>query len=61
MEIAFLLMLFVLPLLAMIPADIARGKGRSYIVWYLYGLLFFLIALFHSLVIDPANKSREIK
>jgi hypothetical protein len=42
-------------LLGLIPAMIASSKGRSFIGWWIYGALLFLIALVHSLIIreDP--------
>ena len=33
-----------------IPAVIARNKGRSFFPWYIYGVLLCLIALIHSLL-----------
>lgn len=38
-------------LLALIPAFIAKRKGRNFWVWMLYGFLLFLIALIHSLLL----------
>jgi hypothetical protein len=37
--------------IAFIPATIASRKGRSFGLWYFYGLLLFIIALIHSLLI----------
>ena len=42
-------MLFIL---AFIPAMIANKKGCSFGLWYLYGLLIFIIALPHALIMD---------
>ena len=36
-------------LLALIPALIAKNKGRNFWLWMLYGFFLFLIALIHSL------------
>ena len=36
-------------LLTIIPAFIAKKKGRSFILWLLYSWLLFPIALIHSL------------
>lgn len=33
-----------------IPAMIAKKKGRSFLGWYIYGVLLFIIALPHSLI-----------
>jgi hypothetical protein len=45
MEIFFLALL-----LGFIPAMIAKNKGYSFGLWYIYGVLLFIIALVHSLV-----------
>ncbi len=37
-------------LLGLIPASIARNKGRSFGVWWIYGALLFIVALPHSLL-----------
>lgn len=39
----------VLLLLAFVPAIIAKRKGRSFSLWYVYGLLLWLVAIIHSL------------
>lgn len=52
MEVVLLLFL------ALIPAFIAKNKGRSFGVWYVYGVLLFIVALIHSLLI---SKRSEIK
>lgn len=52
MEVVLLLFL------ALIPAFIAKNKGRSFGVWYVYGVLLFIVALIHSLLI---SKKTEVK
>jgi zinc-ribbon domain len=37
-------------LLGLIPAVIARGKGRSFVLWWIYGSAILIIALPHSLL-----------
>jgi len=39
-------------LLGLIPAFIAKKKGRTFITWWIYGTCLFVIALIHSLVIS---------
>jgi len=52
--------IFVLVLiLALIPAMIAKNKGRGFFGWYIYGLLIFIIALVHSLLIKEDTKAVE--
>lgn len=47
--------------IGIIPALIARSKGRSFFSWWVYGALLFIIAIVHSLVIkkDLAAEERE--
>jgi len=37
-------------LLGLIPAMIAQSKGRSFIGWWIYGALLFIIALPHAVM-----------
>lgn len=37
-------------LLGLIPAVIAKGKGRSFGLWWFYGTALFIAALPHSLI-----------
>lgn len=48
MEILLLLML-----VALIPAFIASHKGRNGFIWWVYGILVFIIALPHALLLKP--------
>lgn len=47
--------------IGIIPALIARSKGRSFFSWWVYGASLFIIAIVHSLVIkkDLAAEERE--
>ncbi len=45
-----LLSLGLAALLALIPANIAKKKGRSFGLWWFYGWMLFIVALIHSLV-----------
>jgi hypothetical protein len=47
----FLIWLVPSALLSLIPASIARGKGRRFARWWVYGWFLFLIALIHSICI----------
>ena len=49
--------LFIALLLGVIPAMIAKNKGKEFFVWYIYGVFLFLIALIHSIVI---KENKEI-
>ena len=48
----------VLALLALIPAKIAAGKGRSFAIWYVFGLLLWIVALVAALIIKD-ERHRE--
>lgn len=37
-------------LLGLAPAVIARAKGRSFMLWWLYGALLFIVAFPHALI-----------
>ena len=43
--------------LGVIPAFIAQSKGRGFIKWYIYGVLLFIIALIHSIVISKSPEA----
>ena len=38
-------------MVGLIPAVIAESKGHSFLQWWLYGVLLFIVALPHSLII----------
>ena len=50
MEIFFIL------ILSFIPAIIASSKGRSFFLWFLYGILIFPIAFVHSILNGAVKK-----
>ncbi|TCO81577.1 hypothetical protein EV212_1241 [Frisingicoccus caecimuris] len=52
----FLIGLIIDGLLALIPANIAKNKGRDFATWYIYGVCLFFIAFLHSLFLDDKNK-----
>ena len=43
-------------LLGLIPASIARHKGRKFGRWWVYGWLLFIIALIHSIALKWGRK-----
>jgi hypothetical protein len=49
----------VIALLGLIPAAIARNKGRSFGAWWLYGALLFIIALPHALLLKSDRAAIE--
>ena len=46
-------------LLGLIPAFIAKQKGRSFGLWWFYGAMLFIIALIHSLLMKPNEQGLE--
>ena len=48
-------------IIGLIPAIIARNKGKSFMLWWFYGAMLFIVALPHSLLIKPGNKKVEQK
>ena len=43
-------------LIGLIPAFIARNKGKNFLLWWFYGAMFFIVALLHSILIKPYNQ-----
>lgn len=48
-------------LLGLIPAAIARSKGREFLVWWLYGALLFIVALPHALLMKANPEAIEAR
>jgi hypothetical protein len=51
--------LVVAVLIGLIPAAIAKNKGRSFGVWWLYGAILFIVALPHALMLKLDQKQLE--
>ena len=52
--------IFVLAILiGLVPATIAKGKGRSFGLWWLYGAALFIVALPHSLIMKADKEAIE--
>lgn len=45
--------------LGLIPAMVAQSKGKSFVLWWFYGAMLFIIALPHSLIMSADKKSVE--
>lgn len=45
-------------LLGLAPAAIASGKGRSFLGWWIFGALLFIVALPAALLIAPRQETR---
>lgn len=46
-------------LIGLIPAFIAQGKGKSFVLWWIYRALTFIVALPHSLIMKADQQSIE--
>lgn len=53
--------LLVAILIGLLPAFIAQGKGRSFVLWWLYGAALFIVALPHSLLMSSDKAELERK
>jgi cbb3-type cytochrome oxidase subunit 1 len=40
-------------IIGLIPAIIARRKGKSFLLWWFYGAMLFIVALIHALLMNP--------
>jgi hypothetical protein len=55
----YILILICAVVLGLIPALIARRKGRNFWLWWLFGTMFFLVALVFVLVVEPKKRKIE--
>ncbi len=46
-------------LLGLIPAAIAQNKGRSFVGWWIYGALLFIIAIIHVLLVSSKGPATQ--
>ncbi len=54
-----MIFLFLL-VIALIPASIAQKKGRSFILWYIFGVCLWFVAVVAALVVsDKNNRCKE--
>ncbi|ABO57291.1 MULTISPECIES: zinc ribbon domain-containing protein [Burkholderia cepacia complex] len=51
--------LIVAALIGLIPAAIAKGKGRSFGLWWFYGAAIFIVALPHALLMGSNQTGIE--
>jgi len=43
-------------IIGLIPAFIAKSKGRNFLTWYFYGVALWIIAIVHAIVIKPYDE-----
>jgi hypothetical protein len=52
--------LLIAAVLGLIPAAIASRKGRSFLGWWVYGTLLWIVALIHSIVLRPSDAAGPV-
>ena len=50
-----MIIILIAAVLGLVPAAIAAAKGRSFVLWWLYGTLLFIIALPHAIFAKSAS------
>lgn len=48
-------------IIGLIPAAIAGGKGKSFILWWVYGAAIFIVALPHAIIMKADDRALETK
>jgi hypothetical protein len=48
-------------LIGLLPAFIAQSKGRSFVGWWIYGALLFIVALPHALMLKPDRRELDAR
>ena len=51
--------LIIAVLIGLIPAAIAQGKGKSFVLWWLYGAAIFIVALPHAIIMRADDRAIE--
>ena len=42
--------------IGLIPAFIARNKGKNFLLWWFYGAMLFIVALPHAILMKPDSQ-----
>ncbi len=53
--------LIIAAIIGLIPAAIAQGKGKSFVLWWMYGAAIFIVALPHALLMRTDDSAVERK
>jgi hypothetical protein len=48
-------------LIGLLPAAIARSKGRDFVLWWLYGAALFIVALPHALLMSSDRNALQAR
>lgn len=54
-------LLIIAALIGLLPAAIAKGKGHSFGLWWVYGAALFIVALPHALLIKPSQAGMDAR
>jgi len=55
MDMMFCTTMIAAIIIGLIPAIIAKSKGKSFVLWWIYGAGLFIAALPHSLIMKPTE------
>jgi len=47
--------------IGLLPAYVAYGKGREFMIWWLYGAALFIVALPHSILLSPNREQLQAR
>ncbi|WP_103333182.1 zinc ribbon domain-containing protein [Pseudotabrizicola formosa] len=53
--------LIIAVLIGLIPAAIASSKGKSFLLWWIYGAAIFIVALPHAIIMRADDRAIENK
>lgn len=53
-------LLVIAALIGLLPAYVAQQKGYSFIAWWFYGALLFIVALPHALMLKPNQQGLQV-
>lgn len=57
----YILGLLVACCLGILPANIAKRKGKDFTTWWVYGTLLWIVAIFHAITYLKANFKSGLK
>lgn len=57
----YIIVLVMAAILGLIPACIAKSKGHSFVLWWVYGWMLFIVAIIHVQFIPDLNKKNTEK
>ena len=55
MEVYIIFLIIIDGVLAILPANVAKRKGKDFTTWYVYGLFLWIIAMLHAISLPEKN------